>query len=190
LSVNQLQSTSDNAEKYADDSIELLIQRNAELRQMQNRQFFVVASGTITGSVIWPPPDTLWTPIRGYVFAFEAQGTVANNPRVMAQRMHEVLKRNRAHLHGVYVGGSAYFQTRASEKDAPEDEMHHVLFCTDHVLSTLKWELLYSLSRFPRYAENCTPALNRYYEAKPSWKKYPPEMARGDGDETKSDSGM
>jgi len=169
-----LRSTSDNAEKYADDSIELLIQRNAELRQMRNRKFYVVLSGTITGGVVWLPQGELWTPIRGYVFAFEAQGTVANTPACMAKRMHEVIKKHGAHLHGVYVGESAFYLTRPSERDTPEDEWHHVLFRTDHLLSTLKWELLHSLSRFPRYPENCTPALDRYYETIQSWQRHPP----------------
>jgi hypothetical protein len=185
-----LRSTSDNAEKYADDSIELLIQRNAELRKMRNRKFYVALSGTTTGSVVWPPQDEIWTPIRGYIFAFEAQGTVANDPTCMAKRMHELLKMNGAHLHGVYVGGSAFYRAIPSEEDAPEDERHHVLFCTDHLLSTLKWELLYSLSRFPRYPEGCTPALDRYYETIPSWQKHPPQIEPDDCDGKGSDSAM
>lgn len=163
-------STSDDAKQYAENSIEACINKNKILRSMRKRVYHIVTS--INTSMV---EECEWTPIRSYVFAFEPSGNLAKNPDDFAIRMHEYLKRIKdVHMHGIFIGGSAYYSTiPVNPRSAKSEDWYHVKYSKDHLLAAFKWSILHSLSRFPRFAENWTPALDRYNDAKNKWNECP-----------------
>ena len=163
-------STSDDAKKYADNSIETCIDKNKLLRSMRKRGYYVI-TGINTASF----KEKEWTPIRGYVFAFEPIGEVTKNPQMFAKRIHEYLRKTEdVHMHGVFVGGSGFYSTIAvNPRTALPEEWYHLKYTTSHLLSEFKWSLLHSLSRFPRFPNDWTPAIDRYNDTIIKWEKYP-----------------
>lgn len=168
-----LQSSSNQAEKYADNSIETCILDNQKLRGMQQRRFYKPREGStnIADKII----TNDWMPIRSYIFSFEANGSVATDPQQMAKRISEFSKKTeRVHLHGVFVGGSAYYKTSAIDpRVAKPEDYYHVHYTQTHPLAAFKWSLLHSLSRFPKHPDNWTPAIDDYSEGESTWLKYP-----------------
>ena len=167
-----IQSTSDSSNKYPDDSIESCIQRNKELRSMRRRYYFNTVPGTITGSHLTP---AVWTPIRSFIFAFEGRGSTASSPEQMAKRINEFMSKTQdVHLHGLFVGGSAFYRTVPVEpSEAKPKDFYHVDYTKQHALASFRWALIHSLSRFPRHKENETPALDKYEDQKIRWGRYP-----------------
>lgn len=170
---SSLQSSSDRTGKYADNSIERCILNNKTIRALRRRYYFQPVSGSITESVCRP---TIWMPLRAYIFAFESTGKVASNPELMAKRISEFSRKTKdVHLHGVFVGGSAYYTTIAVDpRIAKPKDFNHVKFVKTGILSEFKWSLLHDLSRFPRFPDNWTPAVNKYHMAKRRWQTHPP----------------
>lgn len=164
-------STSDEAQEYGDNSIEMCILKNKSLRSMKRRLYYAV-TGAVTAGLV----EKDWMPIRSYVFAFEPSGNIAQNPELFAGRMHTFLKRTEAaHMHGVLVGGSSFYTTRGvNPAECQPEDFYHVEYTTDHLLSAFKWSLLHSLSRFPRYPQDWTPALDKYDEVTINWGEFPP----------------
>lgn len=109
-----------------------------------------------------------WTPIRSFVFAFDPKpsGNLAKDPHKFATRAHEYMKRKgpkKVHMHGVFVGGSGYYRTMAvNPETAKLEDWYHIKYTKDHLLAAFKWGLLHSLSRFPCFPNNWTPALDEY----------------------------
>ena len=79
-----LQSSSDDAQEVANNSIEKCIQTNKELRKMRDRQFWVPVPATTTKATL---ERTLENAVRSYVVAFSADGKIASVPEALAQRM-------------------------------------------------------------------------------------------------------
>ena len=167
-----IQSTSDNSIEYPNDSIESCILKNKEIRSMRRRYYFNTVPGTVTGSHL---TAAVWTPIRSFIFAFEGRGTTANSPQKMAKRINEFMsKTQEIHLHGVFIGGSAFYRTVPVEpSEAKPEDFYHVEYTQKHTLASFRWALIHSLSRFPRHKENETPALDKYEYKKIRWAKYP-----------------
>jgi hypothetical protein len=169
-----LQSTSDQAEKYPENSIESCILKNKKIRSMQRRFYYQPASDNISQAVC---KSVVWTSIRAYIFAFEPLGRIASSPPGMANRVSEFSKHAKdVHIHGIFIGGSAYYSTIAVDpRRAKPEDFNHVKFTKDGILSAFKWSMLHDLSRFPRHPNHWTPALNKYDEKKQRWERYPPD---------------
>lgn len=168
-------SSSDEAEKKADNSIEKCLEHNSKLRQLKNRQYYGLDDNSRVSAKLLSHPDPL--SIRSYVFAFEASGSVALNHQAFAQRISNYSSRigKSAHIHGIFVVDHGYFSTKPiDEKIARDEDYHHVLFTNDNPLSVFKWELIHSLSRFDRIPDNWTPAINRYSPIKSIWEEVCP----------------
>lgn len=166
-----LQSTSDKAGHYAENSIETCILHNKILRSMKRAKYSRPQEGSPNEIEIIDYKDRM--PIRSYIFAFEASGAVANDPHQFAKRMSEFSRKSDpVHLHGVFVGESAYYKTRAVDpKIAKPEDYYHIKYTQDHILAAFKWSLLHGLSRFPRHPNNWTPLLDEYNESKSQWSK-------------------
>ena len=171
-----LKSSSDDAKEFADNSIEKCIEKNKELRSMTDRRFWTPVHDPVTAKAF----GTEWMSIRSYVFAFEPEGTVAKDPNAFAQRIANVSARfgQRVHLHGVFVAGQAYYETRAIDrKKAKPEDYHHVKYTTEQPLAAFKWSLIHSLARFPRFQAHWTPAINQYHRDETPWKKLAPKQS-------------
>jgi len=170
-----LQSTSDSAQEFADNSIEMCIKKNQQLRGMTDRRFWKPAEDSPVQAEL---VTKQWMSVRSYVFAFEAEGAVAKNPDAFAQRIADVSARfgPPVHLHGVFVAGHGYYTTRGIDvsKARPED-WYHVGYTTDQPLAAFKWSLIHGLARFPRFPEHWTPAVDQYHEDKTTWKSRAPQ---------------
>lgn len=144
---------------WPDDSIEKCIENNRALRRMLDRRYMVIAGKTSAAQVPMVDPPA----IRSYVLAFSAKGSVANDPKLFAQRVANYLAEVRdAHLHGVFIAGSALHVTRPTDTTLQTPEIHNVMYTTDHPLAAFKWNLLHDLGRFPRIPDNCVAAIDRY----------------------------
>jgi hypothetical protein len=169
-----LQSTSDGAKEFADNSIEMCIKKNKQLRGMTERRYWKPVKGSpVQAELI----TAQWMSLRSYVFAFEAEGAVAKSPDTFAQRLADVSERfgPPVHFHGVFVAGHAYYESRPIDvsKASPED-WYHVKYTTDHPLAAFKWSLIHGLARFPRFPADWTPAIDQYREDVTSWKSCAP----------------
>ena len=170
-----IQSSSDEAKKPADNSIEHCLAQNQELRRMIGRWFHYqssespVASRRKRGSKV---------SIRSYVIAFAAEGEVASDAKAFAQRMADVSRHlgDPTHLHGVFVANTGFFRTRPVDPRSvkPEDKFH-VDYVTENRLSVFKADLLHTLARFPRFEADLTPALEDYF-AQPKWSSCAPKI--------------
>jgi len=174
---SSIQSSSDNAERLADSSIEKCILTNKELRGMDERRFWKPVEGSATGAelkVIKP-----WLGIRSYVFAFSAEGTIASDPASFSQRIANVSRRigPPVHLHGVFVAGSAYYATRAVDvRTAKLEDFYQINYTTNHPLAAFKWSLMHDLARFARFPEGWTPAVDQYRK-EPEWRRCAPSQS-------------
>jgi hypothetical protein len=172
-----LQSTTDDAEEFADNSIEMCIEKNQQLRGMMERRFWKPVKGSPVRAELVPKQ---WMRIRSYVFAFEAEGNVAKNSDLFAQRIADVSARlgSPVHLHGVFVVGHGYYTTRPIEvrKARPED-WYHIGYTTEQPLAVFKWFLIHDLARFPRFPADWTPAVDQYHADKTTWKLRGPQRS-------------
>ncbi len=148
-----IQSTSDDAKAFPENSIEDLLATNAEIRKMRRRGFYVPVPDSVAETYLWEDEKQTLS-IRGYVVAFEAAGDVAKNPAAMAARMATVSARNGGHIHGLLVAGQAFYSNIAGEPG--------IVYTTEHSLSVFRWSLLQALTRFTRFPENWAPALGLY----------------------------
>jgi hypothetical protein len=165
-------SSTDEAKRPSENSIETCIARNVPIRAMKLRNFRTTVGSPMSFESFTQP----WLSVRGYVVAFEAQGTVANSPSAFASRMATQLKRAvDAHLHGVLVLGSAFYYTRAIDVNvaAPEDYFH-VRYVTEHTLLAFKSLLLQGLASFDRPPEGWLPATDVYLPMPTDWKEAAP----------------
>lgn len=161
-------STSDKSKKFADNSVETCIQRNAPLRAMNTRAYRLAGIGSPPSTVLFHKP---WLSMRGYVVAFEVSGAVAEDPDALASRMAQVLKRQGdAHLHGVLIPEYGFFYTRPVDPNTAEDDDYfHVRYTTDHPLLAFKAVLLQGLATFKRPPESWVPAVDLYFSHAPQW---------------------
>lgn len=108
--------------------------------------------------------------------AFSTDGKTARSPDALAQRIATVLSRtgSPAHLHGLFVAGSAFYATRAVDVRTAKAEDHfHINFTASHPLAAFKWALLHDLARFPRIPPGWTPAIDQYRQ-EPEWNSCAP----------------
>jgi hypothetical protein len=173
---SSIQSTSDSADKFADNSIEMCLKKNQRLRSMTERRFW---SPSVSSNVkAGPVKHDDWTAIRSYIFAFEAEGVVAKNPALFAQRIADVSANlgPPVHLHGVFVAGQAYYVTQPVDaRIAKPADYHHIKYTTKRPLAAFKWSLIHDLARFPRFPKDWTPAVDNYNEEKIAWKSCAPQ---------------
>ena len=139
---------------------------------MRRRYYYQPVPDDIAQAICKP---MVWMPLRAYIFAFEPSGTVASSPADMAKRISEFSKQTGdVHVHGIFVGGSAYYSTVAVDpRTAKPVDFYHVKFLKKDLLSAFKWAMLHDLSRFPRHPDNWTPAIDKYNERKQRWAVYP-----------------
>lgn len=170
-----IQSTSDSARVFADNSIETCIKKNHQIRGMTERRFWKPAKDSPVQAEL---VIKQWLSIRSYVFAFEAEGAIARNPESFAQRIADVSVRigPPVHLHGVFVAEHGYYTTRAIDvsKARPED-WFHTEYTTEQPLAAFKWSLIHGLARFPRFPEHWTPAVDKYHKDETTWKSRAPQ---------------
>lgn len=147
------------AEDWPGDSIEKCIDINKALRCMLDRRFMIPSGKTSAAEWVMADPPA----VRSYVLAYSPQGAVANDPKQFAQRMANYLAQvQNAHLHGVFIAGSALYVTRPVDTTLITAESYNVQYTTDHPLAAFKWNLLHDLGRYPRMPDNCVPAIDRY----------------------------
>lgn len=171
-----LTSSSDDARELADNSLEKCLVENKELRKMKDRRYWVPLSGSPVKAGLLKAE---WQLIRSYVFAFEPQGTIANNPDSFAQRIANYSSQlgPPTHIHGVFIAGLGYFRTRPIDADvAKKEDYFHINYTKDHALAGFKSTLLHDLARFPRFQGDWSPALDQYYKEQPIWKTCKPTI--------------
>lgn len=169
-----IQSTSDSAKEFSDNSVEICIKKNQQLRDMTERRFWIPVVDNPVKVKLLPQK---WMSIRSYVFAFEAEGNVAKSPELFAQRIADVSARlgPPVHLHGIFVAGQGYYLTRPiDERTAKPEDYHHIAYTTDQPLAAFKWSLIHGLARFPRFPEHWTPAIDNYHEDQATWRSCTP----------------
>lgn len=169
-----IRSSSDDAEELAHNSVERCLSQNRELRKIIERRFYTPSGDSSVGArrVVME-----WTPMRGYVMAFAAEGTIASSPGALAQRIADVSRTlgSPTHLHGVFVAGCGFFRTRpVDSRRAKPEEYWHVNFVTHHHgLSAFKADLLHGLARYDRFQDGWTPAIGDYFH-EPTWETKTP----------------
>lgn len=159
------------------DTIEGCLQQNLAIRKMTRRRFWrPMKTSRIRSKLV----DGHSIAIRGFVFAFSSEGSIAGDADRLAQRMASASRAvgRKTHLHGLFVAGLGFFRTRPVEPGikavAP---LHHVEYVREHALARFRQALLLSLARFPRTPERWTPDLERYYPAA-TWQKAAPGQSR------------
>jgi len=170
-----LRSDSDAVSSKSSDSIEYCLEQNKRLRELTTRRFWTSKPGTNTRVKL---ETREWVPMRGYVFAFAANGNVASDPGSLAQRMADYSARlgPSSHLHGVFIAGKSYFRTRAVEPEVVGTaEQHKIDYVTEHALLAFTSSLLRALARFPRAPADWTPAIEHYFD-EPEWKTREPHV--------------
>jgi hypothetical protein len=164
-----LQSSSDEAEAPADNSIETCLLRNRELRTMKDRRYWAPLAGSPIETAL---VKHQWLSVRSYVFAFEPVGGVARNLDELAQRMANVSKKlgPPTHLHGVLVANHGFLYTKPVDtRTATPDDYYQISYTDDHPLLAFKTLLLQGLARFPRPQEEWAPAIEQYFQHEPRW---------------------
>jgi Domain of unknown function (DUF6602) len=172
-----LQSSSDDANEPAANSIEKCLLNNRDLRRMKDRRYWTSVVGSSVMASIVKHDD--WMSIRSYIFAFEPVGTVAKNIDQLALRMANYSKKlgSPAHLHGVFVANYGFLYTQPVDTQvANPDDYYHVAYTSDHPLLEFKSSLLQSLARFPRPPEGWSPAIEQYFQHKTMWAFQKPEI--------------
>ena len=171
-----LQSSSDEADELAGNSIEKCLLRNRELRGMKERRYWAPLGGSPIKTVLVKHE---WLSVRSYVFAFEPVGSVARNLDELAQRMANASKQlgPPTHLHGVFVANHGFLYTKPVEtRNATSHDYHHISYTNDHPLLAFKTVLLQGLATFPRPQEEWAPAIEQYFQHEPRWALRKPEI--------------
>lgn len=171
-----LQSTSNNAQELAGNSIEKCLKTNQQLRRMRKRNFWAPDGFSSVRAQLM---SSDWMPIRSFIFTFEVEGDTAKSPDLFAQRIADYSARlgHPVHLHGVFVAGQAFYATQAIDVNtAKPEDAHNVTYTTDQPLAAFKKSLIHSLARFPRFPEHWTPAIDRYVQDKTTWKLCAPRQ--------------
>jgi hypothetical protein len=160
-----LRSSSDEAEKPAENSIEKCLIRNQELRNMRDRRYHLPI-GTVE-TMLMPTEWASQIPsIRSYVFAFEASDAITQDPKRLAQRMADYSKKlgNPTHLHGLFIVGHGFLSTRpVDQARAIPADYFHTGYTEDHPLLAFKTSLIHALARFPRPHLDWAPAIEQYF---------------------------
>jgi hypothetical protein len=174
-----LKSSSDEAEKPAENSLEQCLKKNRELRKMTDRKYHLPFASSPVETFVMPREWAAKIPsIRSYVFAFEASDAVTKNLARLAQRMADYTKKlgTPTHLHGLFIVGQGFLYTKPvdAEAAAPEDYFH-TGYTEDHPLLAFKTSLLHALARFPRPQSNWAPAIEEYFQDKPTWNFLKPQ---------------
>ena len=166
-----LKSSSDEAEKPAENSIERCLMKNQELRKMRDRRYHLPV-GTVE-TILMPAEWASRIPsIRSYVFAFEASDAITRDPNRLAQRMADYSKKlgNPTHLHGLFIVGHGFLSTRpVDQARALPDDYFHTGYTEDHPLLAFKTSLIHALARFPRPHLDWAPAIEQYFQHQPKW---------------------
>jgi hypothetical protein len=176
-----IRSASDSAVDVGTDSLEYCLRQNKAIRELTTRRYWTSKPGTTTRVELM---TTSWMPIRGFVIAFAAKGSVASDPGMLAQRMADYSRQlgPTAHLHGLFIVGKGYFRLKPVEPDqVGGDDQHVVEYVTEHALLEFSASLLRALARFPRPRTDWTPAIDKYY-GEPSWSSCPPTTGSGSPD--------
>jgi len=168
-----LKSSSDEAERPADNSLEQCLIKNRDLRNMTDRRYHLPFASSPVETFVMPREWAAKIPsIRSYVFAFEASDSVTKNLARLAQRVADYTKKlgNPTHLHGLFIAGQGFIYTKPvdAEAAAPEDYFH-TYYTEDHPLLAFKTSLLHTLARFPRPQADWAPAIEEYFQQKPTW---------------------
>jgi hypothetical protein len=169
-----LRLPSDEVAELPHNSLQRCMEQNHVLRRMKTRQFWDTSYGSS------PPSDKLitapnWLSIRGFVFAFDAEGTAAETPDLLAQGMSNQAKRYAAHLHGVLILDRIYLTTIPVDvKTADLEDYYHVEYTTDHPFTAFKLHLLKALGTFQRPWDSWIPALETYFELPQNWRRTKP----------------
>jgi hypothetical protein len=155
------------------DSIQDCLIKNHTHRQMRRRAFWDPWHGS-------PPQMALrieqWLALRAFVFAFEAKGAKAKDPKTLAQAISNDAKRYDAHLHGVLVLDQSYASTIPVDVDKAEpSDMYHVSYTSEDTFTAFKLHLLKALTTFQRPHPTWVPATELYYESSSTWQEVSPE---------------
>jgi len=165
-----LRSSSDDAKKLAENSIEQCLTTNRQLRLMKDRRYSIPVSNDPVAIVRMPPE---WAeripPIRASVFAFEASDPLTQDLKRLAQRMADYSKRLGVptHLHGVFIVGRGFLFTKPVNpaKDSPFD----IGYTEAHPLIAFKTSLLHALARCFRPHADWVPIIEDYFQQAPNW---------------------
>jgi hypothetical protein len=168
-----LKSSSDEAEKPAENSIEQCLINNWKLRNIKVRKYHLPFASSPVETFVMPREWAAKIPsIRSYVFAFEASDSVTKDHARLAQRMADYSKKLGAptHPNGLFIVGQGFLYTKPvhTEAAAPEDYFH-TYYTEDHPLLAFKTSLLHALARFPRLQPDWAPAIEEYFQDKPTW---------------------
>ncbi|SUS05698.1 conserved hypothetical protein [uncultured Defluviicoccus sp.] len=170
-----LQSSSDDADEWAENSVERCLEKNRVLRAMNERRFWAPLSGSRIETGLFTHE---WMGLRSYVFAFEPVGAVARSLPALAQRMSNISKRlgPPTHVHGLLVANHGFLYTRPVDtRHASKADYYHVKYSADHPLSSFKTFLLQGLTTFPRPQLGWTPGIDQYFEKELKWDIRAPE---------------
>lgn len=167
-----VKSSSDDAGKLSDNSIERCLEINKQLREINERHFWVPAPDTTTGAIPHCVKDIA---IRSFLFSFTSEGTTARDPKKLSHRISEFSKQtgHPVHFHGIFIADLGFFQTIPLEPGEPENLHFRVRYTINNPLIRFKVELISSLCRFQRIPENedWVPALDLYYGSFNEWIK-------------------
>jgi hypothetical protein len=161
-----------NVAKPGPGTLQSCMLQNNSLRKMKTRMYWLPQSGS--------PPRDMLVPyealsLRGFVFAFEAKGDVANDANHLAQKMSDAAKKYEAHLHGVLILDQVYLTTRAIDVNTAQPaDYYHVSYTTQNAFAAFRLHFLRALSTFSRPPDGLIPAIDTYYEQDRSWKKVSP----------------
>jgi len=166
-----LKSSSDEAEKPAENSIEKCLMRNQELRNMRDRRYHLPI-GTVD-TILMPAEWASRIPsIRSYAFAFEASDAITKDLMRLVQRMADYSKKlgNPTQLHGLFIVGQGFLSMRpVDQARAIPDDYFHTGYTEDHPLLAFKTSLSHALARVPRPHLYWAPAIEQYFQHQPKW---------------------
>jgi hypothetical protein len=174
VEVKALVRASNNLDNPPRDSLEACIKTNSELSTLRERWFY---ESFPSSQVKIQLKKRTWLRMRGYLVAFSVSDELSS-PEVLARRIADVSAHYGAttHLHGLFVVGQGFYATRAVDEGEP---LHRVRYTQQHALAAFRASLLAGLSRFRRFGETASPALNQYFGV-PSWDEVTPTGSGGD----------
>ena len=164
-----IRSCSNRVKRLPDNSVEKCLEINKELRQINQRCFWIPDPITTTQAIFHCVEDL---PIRSFLFAFTSIGRTARDPKSLSRRIAEYSKRigHPVHFHGILVADMGFFQTIPIEVGSPESSHFKVRFKINNALMCFKNELISSLCRFGKISdEGWVPALDNYYRDVNDW---------------------
>jgi hypothetical protein len=168
-----LKSSSDEAEKPAENSIEKCLIKNQELRNMRDRRYHLPIASSPVQTFLMPREWAAQIPsIRSYVFTFEASDPTTKDLKRLAQRMADYSKKlgKPTHLHGLFIVGQGFLYTKPVDAaKASPDDYFHTGYTEDHPLLAFKTSLIHALARFPRPQLDWAPAIEQYFQHQPKW---------------------